>query len=125
LEIEMPEMRFSRGVLYKALLTGESFGGDMNALSVLEKWYTARCYGSWEHRHGVRILTLDNPGWSVEIDLRGTQAEERVLEPVRVDRAEKDWLHYWVAEKKFHARVGPQNLSESVEIFSQWFEKPD
>jgi hypothetical protein len=41
-------------------------------LARLRAWYSARCDGNWEHEHGVKIDTLDNPGWSVVIDLEGT-----------------------------------------------------
>jgi Immunity protein 53 len=34
----------------------------------LQVWYLAQCDGDWEHRHGVTIGTLDNPGWSLRID---------------------------------------------------------
>ena len=93
----------------------------MKALSLLEKWYAAHCDGDWEHQYGVSIGTLDNPGWTLEIDLRGTDAENRTLACLKIERTENDWLHYWVEEKKFQARMGPQNLSEAIEIFAAWF----
>ncbi|MFK0239099.1 Imm53 family immunity protein, partial [Streptomyces vinaceus] len=31
----------------------------------------------WEHEWGVKIATLDNPGWTVEIDLEETDLEGR------------------------------------------------
>ena len=33
------------------------------SLSALENWYAGQCNGVWEHGCGVRIDTLDNPGW--------------------------------------------------------------
>ncbi len=36
------------------------------ALSRLQRWYSAQCDGDWEHGLGVRIETLDNPGWMVQ-----------------------------------------------------------
>jgi hypothetical protein len=70
----------------------------------------------------VRLDTLDNPGWTLEIDLRGTGAENRTLEPIKIERTEKDWIHYRVAEKKFRAAMGPQNLAEGIEAFFRWLE---
>jgi len=55
----------------------------MKALSLLEKWYSAQCDGDWEHQYGVSIGTLDNPGWTLEIDLRGTDSEDRTLSASR------------------------------------------
>ena len=40
----------------------------------LQRWYVSRCDGEWEHGMGVRIETLDNPGWQVVIDSGGHAA---------------------------------------------------
>ncbi|MFE2849501.1 Imm53 family immunity protein, partial [Streptomyces scopuliridis] len=32
-------------------------------LDWLQNWYTQQCDGDWEHEWGVKIATLDNPGW--------------------------------------------------------------
>ena len=91
-------------------------------MALLENWYSARCNGDWEHQYGVTIGTLDNPGWSLEIDLRGTPAESRTLDRVKIERTEHDWVHYWVEKKQFRAYAGPRNLTEAIEIFCRWFE---
>jgi Immunity protein 53 len=44
----------------------------MNALQELQQWYQSQCNGDWEHTYGVKIDTLDNPGWSVTIELADT-----------------------------------------------------
>jgi len=41
-------------------------------LTWLQAWYPVQCDGDWEHEFGVRVETLDNPGWSLRIDLDGT-----------------------------------------------------
>ncbi len=38
-------------------------------LAWLQDWYRSRCDGTWEHSYGVKIDTLDNPGWLVTVDL--------------------------------------------------------
>lgn len=35
-------------------------------------WYVRECDDDWEHSYGVKIDTLDNPGWTIAIDLRET-----------------------------------------------------
>lgn len=45
----------------------------LNDLEWLCDWYRQQCDGDWEHEFGVAIDTLDNPGWSLRIDLAGTQ----------------------------------------------------
>ncbi len=43
----------------------------------LQSWYANHCDGVWEHTSGVRIDTIDNPGWSLKVDLIGTELEHR------------------------------------------------
>jgi hypothetical protein len=95
---------------------------DMDALSLLQEWYSTQCNGYWEHQWGVKIDTLDNPGWMLEIDLIETRAAQRALERNRIERSEHDWIEYWVESKKFKAAMGPRNLAEAVRIFHNWFE---
>ncbi len=44
----------------------------LNSLDRLEQWFRSMCNGDWEHTYGIKILTLDNPGWIVAIELRDT-----------------------------------------------------
>ena len=97
-------------------------GDGRVSLSKLEQWYAGQCNGDWEHRYGVRIDTLDNPGWSIEIDLRDTRKQTCVLERQKIDRTEKDWIQYWIEKQQFRIACGPLNLSEAAEIFVRWFE---
>ncbi len=91
-------------------------------VSSLERWYASQCDGDWEHSYGVNIETLDNPGWRIRIDLTGTRKENGSLQRQVVSRAEDDWIQYWIEKKQFQIACGPQNLSEAVDIFVQWFD---
>ncbi len=91
------------------------------SLSKLEQWYASQCNGDWEHAFGVRIDTLDNPAWSVAIDLRDTRKQFCVLERQKLGRAENDWIQYWVEKEQFPVTCGPLNLSEATEIFVRCF----
>jgi hypothetical protein len=95
-----------------------------DAISLLEKWYSARCDGDWEHSYGVTIDTLDNPGWVVKIDLHETSKQHVELEWTKIDRSEQDWVHYRIQKKQFYIACGARNLSESIHIFLNWFESP-
>jgi hypothetical protein len=92
------------------------------SFSELERWYASQCNGEWEHGSGVRIDTLDNPGWRVRINLRDTKKQGSALERVKIDRTDDDWIQYWVEKQDFHVACGPTNLSEAIEIFVRWFE---
>ena len=54
-----------------------------DSLPRLIKWFTQHCDGEWENDHGISIESCDNPGWWVKIDLKGTDLESRVFEPVK------------------------------------------
>jgi len=54
----------------------------MNVLAELQRWYESQCNEDWEHQYGVKIDTLDNPGWSVIIDLDDTDLEGKPFQTV-------------------------------------------
>ncbi len=41
-------------------------------IAFIEAWYVSHCDGEWEHEFGIRIATIDNPGWHLEIDIVDT-----------------------------------------------------
>ena len=103
----------------------------MSALECLQDWYLAQCDGTWEHDHGIRVETLDNPGWMVEVDLTGTDLENAPFEDFVVERLDEDWVHARVVEtadpvrRRFEAFCGPRSLTEVLEIFLAWAESPE
>jgi hypothetical protein len=88
----------------------------------LESFYARHCDGDWEHQSGVLITTIDNPGWSVTIDLEGTALEKRTFERVEAERSERDWITCWYQDGSWQGRGGPHNLREILEIFRRWAE---
>lgn len=101
-------------------------------LSWLTSWYLAECNEDWEHTYGVKIDTLDNPGWTVVIDLRDTNPEGRVFEKVSVGEPATDlneWRRlgsWWVADVsggRFEAACGPLDLGNATGVFRSWVER--
>ncbi|MGJ7440551.1 immunity 53 family protein [Aquipuribacter sp. MA13-6] len=90
----------------------------------LQAWYATQCDGDWEHASGVSIETLDNPGWSVRIDVSGTQAEDLPLEELETNRSAHDWLVVRKVENSFDAACGPLNLGDVLHAFRLWVEGP-
>jgi Immunity protein 53 len=86
----------------------------------LERWYADQCDGEWEHDYGVTIGTLDNPGWTVRIDLTGTGLSDRGHERVEDHRSDEDWLVAWRDEHHWHAACGAHNLAEALSAFLAW-----
>jgi hypothetical protein len=94
--------------------------GPEHVLEWLQSWYSSQCDGDWEHEWGVRIETLDNPGWLVKINLEQTELAGREHPRQRVTRDEHDWITAWTSEQTFHATCGPGNLTEALSLFRTW-----
>lgn len=88
-----------------------------SAIYRLQSWYSLQCNEDWEHSYGVKIDTLDNPGWIVTIDLADTELQGLLVPRIRVDRSESDWLQHEVVDDKFIACGGVFNLEELIELF--------
>ncbi|MBB2749928.1 UNVERIFIED_ORG: hypothetical protein GGI57_000601 [Rhizobium aethiopicum] len=43
----------------------------MDSISRLCAWFERQCVGEWHEDHGIKIDTIDNPGWSMKADLAG------------------------------------------------------
>jgi hypothetical protein len=90
------------------------------ALEALERWYAAQCDGDWEHRYGVSIESLDNPGWRVSIDLTGTDLSGRRFEEVKDLGPEHTWIHCGVEDGQFRGAGGPPMLVALIHAFLTW-----
>jgi hypothetical protein len=95
----------------------------MNVLKWLENWYSENCDGDWEHGYGVKIDTLDNPGWAIDIHLDGTLLEGKDFQIIKIDRTDMDWVYCNVSDKIFKGRGGVRNLEELLVIFQEWSTK--
>ncbi|MHB9089755.1 MAG: immunity 53 family protein [Thermoleophilia bacterium] len=95
----------------------------MSVLKKLEKWFFSECNGDWEHTYGIKITTLDNPGWMIVIDLKETELFEKMHEEKRVERSEHDWIHLKIEHGKYKSYGGPENLEEMIKLFLEWAEK--
>jgi hypothetical protein len=100
----------------------------LDELAWLMRWYRSRCDGEWEHDHGIEIGTLDNPGWSLKIDLRGTPLEGRAFTHVsfNVDevasRPDASWYDCRVVDSAYEGYGGALDLPVLVRIFREWAE---
>lgn len=91
-------------------------------LERLQRWYRSHCDGIWEHQHGVRLDTLDNPGWMLTIDLAGTPLDGVAFPERVVHRSDNDWVVCRVQEQTFDAKGGPENLTEMVDVLLRFSE---
>ena len=90
------------------------------ALEWLQAWFTLNCDDEWEHGEGIRIETLDNPGWQVKIDLADTAVAGQDLPALKLERSEHDWYMIRRERDTFIAACGPLNLGEVLYLFRRW-----
>ncbi len=83
----------------------------------LQNWYARQCDGKWEHEYGIKIDTLDNPGWSIVIDLKNTELENLKIPYSLNERADEDWFGYSIENGVFKAAGGTHSLSRIIELF--------
>jgi hypothetical protein len=101
----------------------------MNEIDEIESWYHAQCDGDWEHSWGVTIGTLDNPGWSLDINLVATPLEGVAFAPVEYrigkdsDPEDENWYVCKVEDGVFKGRSGPHHLKTLLQIFLEWQKK--
>ncbi|MGZ3763020.1 MAG: Imm53 family immunity protein [Mucilaginibacter sp.] len=70
-----------------------------NSLQFLQDWYASNCDRDWEHSFGIKIETLDNPGWAITIDLEATKWEDLKFSE-NVELSEDDWFNIDVKGKR-------------------------
>ncbi|RJX41700.1 rhodanese-related sulfurtransferase [Paenibacillus pinisoli] len=92
----------------------------MDILKWIQNWYFENCNGDWEHIYGVKIDTIDNPGWTVKIDLVETYLENEHFEVINDERNEEDWYYCEVRDGMFYGAGGVGNLEEILNYFRQW-----
>jgi Immunity protein 53 len=92
----------------------------MSALADIQKWYASNCDGEWEHEFGIKIDTMDNPGWSVSIDLDDTNLEGKEFRLIENHQSEESWIECRVKDNEFHGFGDPSKLEEILQIFIDW-----
>jgi hypothetical protein len=96
-------------------------------LSSLIAWYKDQCDGTWEHRFGIKLETLDNPGWILKIDLVHTDLQGRVmgelnegLNPRTKHPVSPHWIHCFVRENQFIGACDPDQVGRLFVVFQEF-----
>jgi hypothetical protein len=95
----------------------------VSEINQLQEWYLAHCNGRWEHDHGITIESLDNPGWRVRIDLRGSELESKRFVPVEEGSKpgnvfEDHWISCKVEDQVFWG--AGKDLGRILKRFLDW-----
>ena len=92
-----------------------------SVLEELQAWYTRHCDGVWEHRYGISIGNIDNPGWALTIDLNGTVLEQAIFAELKEDFGDDNkWVICQKEGSQFTCNGGPMQLSRMIQIFLEW-----
>lgn len=89
-------------------------------LRELQAWYALQCDGDWEHKFGIRIATLDNPGWAVEIDLHETELESRGFAAIDQRASDAHWFRCRIVDSRFEGAGDPGKPERILHVFLDW-----
>lgn len=92
---------------------------NTNIIDWLSNWFSLECNGDWEHENGISIITVDNPGWSITIDLRDTNIEHLEIINDVIEISVNDWYFYEVKNKKFRAGGDLTKLNFLISKFKE------
>lgn len=96
----------------------------MDNLEAIQQWFKFQCNGDWEHEYGIKIVTLDNPGWSVSIDLIDTCLENFTIEE-NFFQNENNWCFIKSDGKIFSASGDFNKLTLLLDKFINSFALPN
>ncbi len=88
----------------------------------LQNWYRDQCDGNWEHDYGIKILTIDNPGWSVTVDLNYTDTVIKEIAPKLIEISESNWVNFKIHQNTFKGAGDPSKLGLIISIFKDLVE---
>jgi len=90
----------------------------MEVLERIQAWHKAQVERGRDLTMGVRIETLrERPGWSVQIDLAGTQLSGLTLAPYKEGATDRDWLAYRIKNDRFEGIGDPTKLQALLYAF--------
>ena len=95
-------------------------------LEFFSEWIFRNCDGLWEHSYGMKIESLDNPGFFVEFDIFKTNMEKINFQEVIWESSsdpDSDWLECRVEGSKWRSACSVNNLSRVISIFKNWVEQ--
>lgn len=94
----------------------------MDILEWIQNWYKENCNGEWEHMFGIRIFTVDNPGWRVQIDLSNTNLEKKNFKKIQFFDDDSNWITCYIKDGIFEGGGDNKKLLEILSVFKKWAE---
>jgi hypothetical protein len=87
----------------------------------IQNWYLSQCDGDWEHEYGIKIDTLDNPGWYIKIDIVKLEYNKNIKN-IFIEKSDDDWFSYEINDNCFKASGDPNKLEFLLQLFKKFVE---
>ncbi|WP_410652829.1 Imm53 family immunity protein [Amycolatopsis sp. cmx-4-54] len=94
-----------------------------SSFEFLQSWYADQCNGDWEHEFGIKISTLDNPGWHVVVDILETDLEGRKVERSESEPGAEGWIWSRSDGEKYTSACDPTSLAKALFWFRKFVER--
>lgn len=86
----------------------------------LQNWFLEQCDGNWEHEQVIKMESLDNPGWNVEIDFNNTSIDIENDIPYKLfENGDNNWIGYQIKSNIFYGVGDPLKLNLILELFKE------
>ena len=95
---------------------------ENNLIKWLQEWYISQCDGDWEHEHGVKIITLDNPGWNIDIDIINVELKKEISWKY-FETTERNWFGYKIENSYFNLAGDASKLEFLLQLFKNFIEQ--
>lgn len=101
-------------------------GPPTNAITALQAWYARQCDGEWEHGYGIRLQTLDNPGWTITVSLHGTPMEHEDMTARLLNyQHDTDWIIIQKEGASLKGACGALQLEAMLSLVCEWLHSRD
>lgn len=95
----------------------------MEIIDWIQNWFKDNCNGDWEKGEAIQIITIDNPGWEVEIDISTTSIASINLEWILNETSPQDWYGVKIENQKFTAQGDSDKLEFLLGLFKEMIER--
>lgn len=98
----------------------------MDVLMEIQKWFQEHCDGEWEqHETIISILSCDNPGWWVKININRTNLKNKKFKEIiegdfSRNNPSPPWIHVYVENGVFNAAGDVMQLKNLLQYFLDW-----
>ncbi len=92
----------------------------LNPLNWLQQWYSDQLCHQDGNSVDIKIYNIDNPGWGLDIKLKGTALEAVPFKEIKINRSEHEWLFCRVLEGVFDSAGDTFKLFEILQTYQNW-----